>query len=57
VSPRFCVFGLSWHCMDLTRVTVRMTHGSLYMTWPNDGLTRGSMNDNWTYTTCDVEGD
>jgi hypothetical protein len=41
----------------LTRVTVRMTHGSLYMTWPNDRLTRGSTDDSWTYTACDWAGE
>jgi hypothetical protein len=56
VSLRFDIFGLSWHCTDLTRVTVRMTRGSPYMTWPNDRLTRGCTDDNWAYTDADVAG-
>jgi hypothetical protein len=46
VSLRFNIFGLSWNCMDLTCVTIRITHGSLYMTWPNEKLTHGSTNEN-----------
>jgi hypothetical protein len=26
----FVTFGLSWHCTNLTRVTIRMTRGSPY---------------------------
>jgi hypothetical protein len=43
VSLEFGIFGLSWTSTDLTRGSVRMTHGSLYMTWPNDRMTHGSM--------------
>ena len=46
MSLRFNIFGLSWNCMDLTCVTIRITHGSLYMTWPNEKLTHGSTNEN-----------
>jgi hypothetical protein len=30
MSLGFDTFGLSWHCIDLTCVTVQMTHGSPY---------------------------
>jgi hypothetical protein len=49
VSPNFRVFGLSWTSTDLTRGTIRMTHGSPYMTWPNDRLTHDSTNEKWLY--------
>jgi hypothetical protein len=32
-----------WHCMDMTRRTLRM------LTWPNDRSTRGSTDDRWKY--------
>jgi hypothetical protein len=57
VSPRLIFFGMSWHCTYLTCVTIWMTCDSSYMTWPNDGLTHGSMEDNWTCMEGDMEGD
>jgi hypothetical protein len=47
MSLRFNIFGLGCHCMDLTRGTIWMTPRTLYITWPYDRLTRGSMDERW----------
>jgi len=49
VSLDFGIFGLSWTSMELTHGSVCMTCGSLYMTWPNDRMIRGSIDDRWLY--------
>jgi hypothetical protein len=56
MSHRFNIFEPSWHCTNLTLVTIQMTRGSPYIIWPNDRLTHGST-DKISCTTCDVAGD
>jgi hypothetical protein len=49
MSLNFGIYGLSWTSMKLTCGSVWMTRGSLYIMWPNDKMTRGSLDDSWLY--------
>jgi hypothetical protein len=47
VSLIFVIFGLSWHCKNLTCVTLRITCGSLYSDVALRKMEMWSIDDSW----------
>jgi hypothetical protein len=49
VSLDFDIFGIIWTNIELTCGSVWMACVNLYMTYPNERMTHGSMDDRWLY--------